>query len=141
MLRGERPPELPVLVPPLGVIGRESTGVSVSHHPEIRSALRFIRQHLPDDIGVADVARHIGVSTRTTQRLFTEHLGRSPSEEIRLARINKALELLRGSGLQMVEIAIESGYSHTSYLSSAVKRTTGLTPTQYRRRFGISASN
>jgi len=137
MMDGEPAPTEPVTIPPLGVIGRESTGVSVSTNDEINSALVFIRSHLADDIGVADVARHIGVARRTVQKLFTDELGRSPSEEIRRARLERALELLRSTELQMVEIAVEAGFSHISQLSRAVKQSTGLSPSRYRTRFGV----
>lgn len=135
-IAGTPAPDQPVLIPPLGVVGRKTTGISVCGDEEVNSALQFIREHLADDIAVDDIARHIGVSRRTAQRLFAQHLNRGPGEEIRLARTERAMELLRDTDLPMVEIAIDAGFPHISQLTRAVKQTTGLPPSQYRTRFG-----
>jgi AraC-like DNA-binding protein len=47
-------------------------------------------------------------------------------------RIDAACELLRSTGQQIVDIAIECGFYDQSAFSRQFKATTGLTPSRYR---------
>jgi AraC family transcriptional regulator len=49
-------------------------------------------------------------------------------------RIERAKTLLGSSTLSVTEIGLSLGYSETSSFTAAFHRTTGVTPTVYRRR-------
>jgi two-component system response regulator YesN len=46
--------------------------------------------------------------------------------------MNKAKELLKGTGKKSSEISQEVGYKDPHYFSYLFKKTQGMTPTQYR---------
>ena len=48
-------------------------------------------------------------------------------------RMAKARELLENSGLRSSQIAQEVGYNDSHYFSYLFKKTTGMTPSDYRR--------
>ncbi len=98
--------------------------------------LRTLPAYLPEpgrDLG--KMARVLGLSTRTLQRRLTES-GTSWSRLLERARFLKAQELLRTTSLKIVEITYEIGYSHTSTFSHAFRQLAGVSPSEYRRRFG-----
>lgn len=81
---------------------------------------------------LADAA---GVSVRTLQRLFSEHVGVSPAWVIRRWRIIEAAERAREApgptSLGWAELAVELGYSDQSHLVRDMRHHLGATPTEY----------
>jgi len=54
-------------------------------------ALRFIRQHGTERIGVPDVVRHLDVSRSTVETRLKQYLGRTIRDEIQRLRLEAAL--------------------------------------------------
>jgi AraC family transcriptional regulator of adaptative response / methylphosphotriester-DNA alkyltransferase methyltransferase len=89
-----------------------------------------------EDSSVAEVAREHGTSPSGMYRKFRRTLGRSPREargEVRLAR---ACELLADRKKRILDVAFEAGFSSVATVYRWFQRSTGLTPTTYRRRAG-----
>lgn len=134
LMRGEAVPPA-VLVPPLGIVTRGSTDVLAISDPDVKSAVRFIREHALQDIHVEDVMRQAVVSRRILENRFKKLLGRTPHEEIERVRINFVKELLRNTELSLQQIAARCGYKHVEYMCVAFKRATTLSPGRYRSQF------
>jgi LacI family transcriptional regulator len=134
LLADSRPLPSTLLVPPLGVVTRQSTDVLAIDDPEVAAAVRFIREHGLARIRVRDVLQAVPVPRRTLERRFRLALNRGIGEEIRRARIERARFLLASADHSMSEIAQRSGFSNAEQLSTAFHRETGLTPTAYRRQ-------
>jgi YesN/AraC family two-component response regulator len=64
--------------------------------------------------------------------LFSEVEGRTIENFFIEQRIEKAKELLDQGQMTLSEIAFELGYSNTAYLSTQFKKTTGITPTDFK---------
>lgn len=82
---------------------------------------------------IATTARALGVHPVHLARAFRMRKGPSPSAHVRQLRCNHAAQLLAGTGLSLVEIALMCGFSDQSGFTAAFRRTTGLTPGVYRR--------
>jgi len=124
--------EEPVLVPPLGVIARQSTDMVACHDRRIAAAVRFIRTNAMSRINVDDIAAAVDMSRRSLFRHFRLQLGHTVEEEILKARMSRAKQLLIETDFSLSAIAIKVGYSTTDYFVQAFKREIGLTPNQYR---------
>ncbi|WP_309495902.1 AraC family transcriptional regulator [Mechercharimyces sp. CAU 1602] len=96
---------------------------------------QWIQTHFSKPITLELLAQQYHTSPSHLQRLFKRIQGRSPLEEVRFRRIEKAKELLTHTDLSVTDIGLEVGYTHTSYFITTFKRATGLTPTFYRKRF------
>jgi LacI family transcriptional regulator len=121
------------LVPPSGVVTRQSTDTLAVDDPDVAAALRFIRENACDGIRVTDVLREIPVARSLLERRFRRAVGRSPHAEIRAVQIRRAAQLLAETDVPLKRIAELSGFSHMEYLSYVFKRATGETPRDYRR--------
>lgn len=126
-----------ILVPPGGVIARQSTNLLAIEDQTVLTALRYIREHIHERISVEDLMDVIPVNRRFLERRFREHLGRTPLQEIRRVRIETAKKLLSETDLAMPAIARRSGFANAERLSSVFHSMTGMTPTQYRRQFRL----
>jgi LacI family transcriptional regulator len=138
LIDGAPPPKEPLLVPPAGIARRQSTDVLALSDPDLVAALKFIHQHANEPIDVSDVTSAVLVSRRMLERKFTRILNRSPREEIRRAHIARAKSLLVNSNQQVLHVAMESGFPSASKLSAVFKRETGVSPTVYRRLYGMA---
>lgn len=126
------------LIPPTGVVARQSTDILAVDDPDVAAAVRFIRESACQGIGVADVLRAVPVSRRVLETRFAQVLGSTPHEEIVRVQIARAKELLSQTDLPLAAIADRVGFANPEYLSVAFKRAAGLTPGAYRRRQGAA---
>lgn len=114
----------------------------VPHHaaPEqgsdIERATRYLRQHSGKRLAIAGVCRALAVSERTLARRFKTSLGMSPLTYLQSQRIAKARELLESSKQPLERIVAECGYEDVSSFRKLFARQVGMTPRDYRQRFG-----
>jgi LacI family transcriptional regulator len=134
LLAGEPPPRDPVLLPPPGVVARQSSDVLAIGDPDVAAALRYLRDHAHAPLRVADVLRAVPISRRALERRFRALLGRGLAEEIRRVRVERAKHLLATTELRMAEVTERAGFASQPQLSRVFRRETGLTPTAFRRR-------
>lgn len=133
LIDGAAPPAAPLLIPPADIVLRQSTDLTAVSVPAVRAAMRFINQNLTRSLGTAEVAAAAGVSRSTLDRLFGEHLNRSPHEEIKRARLEKAKNLLRRTRLTVSDIARQTGFCHAQHLNNVFRDSEAMTPRAYRR--------
>ncbi len=124
-----------LLIPPPGVVARQSSDVLTGADSDLHAAIRFIRNNAHEPLRVSDVLRVVPVSRRTLEQRFQQFLRRGIGEEIRRVHLARAKTLLATSILSMTEIARRSGYGSVHYLSRTFRKETGLTPTQFRATF------
>jgi LacI family transcriptional regulator len=122
-----------VLLPPLGVVQRQSTSVLAVKDENLAEAIRFIREHACEPCTVDDVLYKVPVGRRWLERAFATQLGRTPKEEITRVRIETARRLLGHSDLPIIEVASRCGYQELKSFYTAFGNVTGTTPAAYRR--------
>jgi LacI family transcriptional regulator len=132
MIRGEPPPKDPVYIEPAGVVGRASTDILAINDDAIVRAIRFVRERACDGIGVDDVVRQVPLSRSVLERKFRKVVGRSVNNEIVRVRLNRAVQLLCETGLELKGVAIKAGFGSTSYMSAVFREKLGRTPGSYR---------
>ena len=121
-------------VDPLWVVARRSTDVIACDDRHVTAALRFIRDHVRESIGVNDVVAVSGISRRGLELRFRAALGRSIRHEIQRGRLAYTRQLLLETNLPAGRIAELAGFRSLPYLSSVFHRAMGVTLGQYRRR-------
>lgn len=135
LMSGRGRPPAPVALPPGEVVVRQSTDPGAGAAPELAAALRFIREHAGEPIGVDDIAAASGVSRSSLERRFRATLGRGPLAELIRVRVERAARLLTESDLSVKEVAAASGFHDTRHLSVTFRAKTGLSPGEYRTSF------
>jgi transcriptional regulator GlxA family with amidase domain len=87
-------------------------------------------------ISVADMAREAGLEDRTFLRRFKAATGANPTEYAQCVRMEKARELLQFTRRTVDQIAWSVGYEDAAAFRRVFGRLVGLSPGDYRRRFG-----
>lgn len=139
LMAGEPVPPTAHLIPPVRVVPRQSTDVLAVDDPDVAAAVRFIRDHACDGIGVADLLRAVPMSRRVLESRFTAKLGHTPHEEIARVRIERVKWLLAHTETPLATIARQTGFAHPEYLCVAFKKAVGEPPGAYRKRMRESS--
>ncbi|MDZ8120465.1 AraC family transcriptional regulator [Pontiella agarivorans] len=134
MMQGKTVSMQPIYIPPSGVESRLSTDTVAVADPRLVEVMDFMRKHAYEEISVADVLKAVPMGRRVLERKFKLVFGRTPLEEIRRMRIDKARKLLAETDLSMQEIAEACGYATYNYLTQIFKRVTGVSPSVYRKQ-------
>jgi len=133
LMRGGTAPDEPVLIPPIGIVQRQSTDTTAVDDPLVSQAMEFIRDHASEPIQVIDLQKLFDVSRRMLEHHFVRVLGRTPAAEIRRARLERTKRLLVETDLPVSKIAYQAGFNHPEVLIRTFQRELGLTPSEYRR--------
>jgi signal transduction histidine kinase/DNA-binding LacI/PurR family transcriptional regulator/AraC-like DNA-binding protein/DNA-binding LytR/AlgR family response regulator len=99
----------------------------------VRLAMGYIHQNFAEAISRGDIAGHVGISEDHLTFCFRQELGTTPITYLQRYRINQAKILLKGSQQTITEIALNVGFSDSSYFSRLFHRETGMSPETFRR--------
>lgn len=96
----------------------------------------WIAEHYNEEAPVARMVRESGLAERSFKRRFARATGMSPIEYVHSLRLEETKHLLERTELPVEAVANEVGYEDASFFGRLFRRRVGLTPAQYRRRFG-----
>ena len=99
----------------------------------ISEAVRYIENHITEDITMYDVASHVNISPFYFHKGFSILCGYSISEYIRNRRMSLAGEELITSDITVTELAMKYGYDSPDSFTKAFSRFHGNTPLTVRR--------
>ncbi|GAA4532314.1 GlxA family transcriptional regulator [Amycolatopsis samaneae] len=102
--------------------------------------LAWARERLHEPLTVADLAASAMTSQATLHRRFRAELGTTPLAWLTAERITLARRLIERGELRLDAVAGASGLGTAANLRAQLRRHTGLTPTAYRKRFGLASS-
>jgi transcriptional regulator GlxA family with amidase domain len=102
----------------------------------INNCQQWIAVNYRDLSPIAALTEMSGLAGRTFLRRFKAATGLTPMDYVHAVRLEEAKQMLETSELPVEAIAGEVGYQDTSFFTRLFRRRVGLTPAQYRRRFG-----
>ena len=94
----------------------------------------------PSGVTVADMAGWSGLESRTFARRFLAGTGFRPNEYHQRLRIDMARERLETTTDPIAKVAWDIGYEDPASFRLLFSKLTGLSPSDYRKRFGHSGS-
>lgn len=104
---------------------------------EIALVQDWLDEHYNTEISVDLLAEKAGMSRRTFERHFKDATGKSPRQYLQLVRVENAKYLLENSNKTFDEITYMVGYEDTSTFSRFFKKTIGLSPNSYKRKYHL----
>jgi len=105
-------------------------------HGGIRGVQDWILGNLSQEFSMSELAARAAMSERNFRRVFARETGSSPAAFIEAARVEAARRLLEQDGMPLKGIAAQSGFASDEALRRAFLRRVGVTPREYRERFG-----
>lgn len=107
-----------------------------------RSAIRVVQAHIDDhpdrDHSVAALAARASMSGRHFTRVFTAQVGEAPGQYVERVRTEAARRALEDSTDTVAVVARRCGFGSAETLRRTFVKRLGISPDQYRRRFGAA---
>lgn len=93
------------------------------------------KPHLDANLTVSQLARQLGIPARELSRAINQGRGKNFFEFISAYRIAEARRrLLADTDQTILQVMYDSGFNSKSVFNTAFKRTTGMTPSEFRAR-------
>ncbi|MBP1964206.1 AraC family transcriptional regulator [Paenibacillus aceris] len=108
-------------------------GLNHLKHPAVLLAVETIHEKFGEDLSLSDLSQITGKTPEHLIRLFQRDEAVTPIQYLWQYRVKKGLELLRSTGLNIGEIAEQSGFKTSYHFARTIKRHTGLTPSEIRK--------
>ena len=99
----------------------------------ISEAIRFAEQNISQRPTIARLAGIASMSTYQLDRRMKRVFGLTTGQWVLKTRISHASRVLTDTDMPVAEIALEAGYADQSAFTRQFRRSTGLSPTEYRR--------
>lgn len=115
---------------------RANQGRIDSDNQYINKAIMFMEEHYQTNISIKDICDLIYLSPYHFKRIFKEHTGLTPHRYLMDFRLNKAKELLVKNENTIEDIARLCGFINSGHFAVAFKRSTKLSPSEYRKKYG-----
>lgn len=99
---------------------------------------RQLQDHIDSELrrrfSVGELALLAGCDPREFHTIFRNTFGNSPAQYIIDRRLERASQLIRSTTLDITSIALDTGFSSQSHLTTALRKRRGVTPYQLRKR-------
>lgn len=106
-------------------------------NPNMKKLLDYMKEHYAEPLSLTGVATHFHFNPSYLSSYFAAHNPEGFSEYLNKIRVEKAAELLRTESASISEISGMVGYSDHSYFTKVFKKLTGLSPSLYRKQYGL----
>ena len=135
VMRRSSPKPREIIIPPDGVVQRRSTDTLAVDDPDIRRAVRTMRERLGEPSGLEHVLDDAQISRRLLESRFQASLHCSPYHYLCRLRVERARMFLEQPGRQpLAAIALLCGFTSAAHLSRVFLRITGGLPSNHRAR-------
>jgi transcriptional regulator GlxA family with amidase domain len=104
--------------------------------PVVASCQQWVALNYGIAAPVAQMVTLSQLPERTFKRRFAQATGMAPLDYVHHVRLEEAKQMLEGGDDAIEAIAVDVGYIETSFFSRLFRRKVGMSPVQYRQRFG-----
>lgn len=132
---GVEPPEREICRD-MSINRRRSTDVLLVEDELVKRALDRMRPkgRLPHTID--EVLKGLPISRRPFERRFLQAVGMTPHAALSQIRLERMAELLTNTNLPISEVAHRCGFNYGHHMASIFRTAKGMTPGEYRDRYG-----
>jgi AraC family transcriptional regulator len=106
----------------------------------LKRAIDFIEARLDKTVSLADMASSAGLTRMHFAAQFRSATGLRPHEYLLRRRIERAQEMLLGSGMSLVDVARSVGFQTQAHFTGVFKRYAGQSPRVWRDSRAFPAS-
>ncbi len=107
---------------------------SESNNDRISYVIRFIQEHLTEDLSIEMLSEKAYMSESNFYRTFKHELGSSPNDFIIEERLKMAESLLRDPKISIKEAYLASGFNSFSYFCRIFKKKKKVSPSEFKEK-------
>ncbi|HCT91346.1 MAG TPA: hypothetical protein DF613_08195 [Lachnospiraceae bacterium] len=96
---------------------------------------QYVQEHCGESLSLDALGKRFHMSPKYFSVYFQKHFSRNFTDYLAATRIERAKKLLLETEADMELVAQQTGFSGSSYFIRVFRKTTGMTPGQYRKDF------
>lgn len=98
----------------------------------VNNAMEYIRNHSQEKLRLSDVADQVYVSQWHLSKLLNKHTGKTFSDLLNGARMERSKKLLKDPSLRICDVAEMVGFQDLAHFSRVFKKMEGMSAGEYR---------
>ena len=135
----------------MNIIGRSETNVQLASkeylkmrfttgNKRIAAIHQYLMNNYREEVDLKRLAALVNMAEGSLCRVFKMNMGMTIFEYLNQIKTEFACKLLMDSDLSILEVCLDSGFNNLSHFNKQFKKTTGVPPSEYRKRFkGLSS--
>lgn len=119
----------------------ETDELTQEHAKAVEDIINGIEKHFSDpEFKVKSLLSSSAYADDYIRSIFKEQTGMTPNQMLSESRLNNAKNLILNSktDIPVSDIALSSGFDDLAYFSKAFKKRFGMSPTEYKNKYGKS---
>ncbi len=121
------------------ILRNDSFQISLVNGPQLtrecQIVKKYIEDHYKENITIETLSSLVHLNKHYFVHYFTKHIGTSPINYLIARRIDESKHLLESTNYSLSSISQMLGFSSPSYFSQTFKRTTNISPQEYRKLY------
>jgi AraC-like DNA-binding protein len=109
--------------------------VVLNHYPVIKNLTSFIYEHTALPISLEDLSKESNMSKYYLIRTFKEVMGITPGQFIIQVRLEKAVELLKNTNIDITTAGFQVGFGSLSTFERTFRKRFGMSVSDYRKNY------
>lgn len=101
----------------------------------VAKVLRYVTDHISEQLSIEQLADAVAVSRRTFSRIFAKDASMTPSAFVEQVRVDFSRKLLEETDLPLKTVAFRCGFHSANHMRVIFARRLDTTPREYRLRF------
>lgn len=130
----------------MDIIGRSETNIQLASkeylklrfttgNKRIATIHEYLMNNYREEVDLKRLASLVNMAEGSLCRFFKMNMGMTLFEYLNQIKVEFACKLLMDKDLSILEICLDSGFNNLSHFNKQFKKTTGATPSEYRKRF------
>ncbi len=99
----------------------------------------YLNEHYTEPVRLSDLSASERLTSTYISHLFKEYYGITFQDYLNNLRFEKAVIMIRNTGLSQLDISLACGFSDPKYLTRIIKKRIGCTLTEYRKNSAYDA--
>lgn len=112
---------------------KDCTAIPSEVKGTVRAAAEYVLEHYKEPIGLTEVAEVVGVNSSYLSYIFSQEMAMGFSAFLLKQRMKCAKRMLRETNYKIREVAEQSGFNDYHHFAKTFKKTTGVSPAEYRK--------
>jgi len=130
----------------MDIIGKSETNIQLASkeylkvrfstgNKRIAAIHEYLMNNYREEIDLKSIADLVNMAEGSLCRFFKMNMGMTLFDYLNQIKTEFACKLLMDNDLSILEVCLDSGFNNLSHFNKQFKKATGVTPSEYRKRF------
>ena len=130
----------------MDIIGKSETHINLASKEYLKARFttgnkriaaihEYLMNNYREEVNLEKMAKLVNMAEGSLCRFFKDNMGITLFEYLNKLKTDFACKLLMNPDLSILDVCFDSGFNNLSHFNKQFRKTTGVTPTEYRKRF------